>query len=114
MTDLRRLNELLERCPYPLPNIDDVIWKVGGFTYDTCLDLNRGYYNFAFDSESIKLCAIILPCEKSSLKRTSAWANWARAMALKSFIIFLFSEKNSDRKFFWFKQNSTESKNEKP
>ena len=61
LTDLRKLNELLERNPYPLPNIDDIIWKVGGFTYATCFDLNRGYYHFKINTESQKLCSIILP-----------------------------------------------------
>lgn len=41
----------------------------------------------------------MLPCEKSSLKRTSAWANWARAMALKSFIIFSFRKKTRIESF---------------
>ena len=28
------------------PNIDDTIWKINGFTFATCFDLNRGYYRF--------------------------------------------------------------------
>ena len=30
VSDLRKLNKVLERSPYLLPNIDKVIWKVGG------------------------------------------------------------------------------------
>ena len=44
-----------------LPLIDDVLWKVQGFTYATCLDLNRGYYHFELDHQSKLLCGIILP-----------------------------------------------------
>ena len=42
LSDLRKLNEQLVRNPYPLPNIDDVIFSMKGFTFATCLDLNRG------------------------------------------------------------------------
>ena len=34
---------------------------MNGFTFATCLDLNRGYYHFVLDKESQKLCGIILP-----------------------------------------------------
>jgi len=55
VTDLRRLNANLKRHPYPLPIIEDVIWRINGFTFATCLDLNRGYYHFVLDKESQKL-----------------------------------------------------------
>lgn len=61
VSDLRRLNACLERHPFPLPLIEVVIWKINGFTFATCLDLNRGYYHFELDSESRKLCGIVLP-----------------------------------------------------
>jgi len=61
VTDLRRLNANLKRHTYPLPVIEDVIWRIKGFTFATCLDLNRGYYHFVLDKESQKLCGIILP-----------------------------------------------------
>lgn len=61
LTDFRKLNEQLIRKPFPLPNIDDIIWRMQGFTYATCLDLNRGYYHFVLDDSSQKLCGIILP-----------------------------------------------------
>ena len=61
LTDLRKLNASLERQPFPLPIIDDVIWKMSGYTFATCLDLNRGYYHIVLDEESSKLCGIILP-----------------------------------------------------
>ena len=61
LTDLRKLNDQLIRSPFHLPNIDDIIWKMQGFTFATCLDLNRGYYHFRLDEASQKLCAIVLP-----------------------------------------------------
>ena len=61
ISDLRKLNACLKRDPFPLPIIEDVIWKMNGFTFATCLDLNRGYYHFVLDEKSRKLCGIILP-----------------------------------------------------
>ena len=61
VSDLRKLNACLERHPFPLPLVDEVIWKMNGFTFATCLDLNRGYYHFVLDEKSRKLCGIILP-----------------------------------------------------
>ena len=61
VSDLRKLNACLQRHPHPLPLIDEVIWRMNGFTYATCLDLNRGYYHFLLDENSRKLCGIVLP-----------------------------------------------------
>jgi hypothetical protein len=46
ITDLRRLNLCVERKPFPLPLIDETVWKIQGFTYATCFDLNCAYYHF--------------------------------------------------------------------
>jgi transposase InsO family protein len=61
ITDLRRLNQCLEREPFPLPLIDETLWKIQGFTFATCFDLNRGYYHFPLDEPSQKLCGLVLP-----------------------------------------------------
>eukprot|EP00957_Ditylum_brightwellii_P063117 4791236-Ditylum_brightwellii.AAC.1 len=61
LTNLRKLNESILRNPYPLPNTHDIVWKMQGFTYATCLDLNWGYYHFALDTFAQRLCAIVLP-----------------------------------------------------
>ena len=45
VTDFRQLNKALKRKPFPIPNIQDILQKIGGFTYATALDLNMGYYN---------------------------------------------------------------------
>ena len=35
VTDFRRLNKALKRKPFPIPNIQDILQKLGGFTYAT-------------------------------------------------------------------------------
>ena len=72
VSDLQKLNEAIERDASPLPVIDDVIWKMDGFTYATYLDLNKGYYHFVLSEDSRKLLGIILP-----------WGNIARHVCLK-------------------------------
>ena len=69
VSDLRKLNTVLQREPFPLPVVDEVIWKMNGFTYATCLDINRGYYHFELDEASSKLCGIVLPWGTYCYKR---------------------------------------------
>ena len=47
VTDFRQLNKALKRKPFPIPNIQDILQKLGGFTYATALDLNMGYIKFS-------------------------------------------------------------------
>jgi hypothetical protein len=61
ITDLRKLNQCIERNPYPLPLIDETLWKIQGFTYASCFDLNRGYYHFPLDEYFQRLCGLVLP-----------------------------------------------------
>eukprot|EP00957_Ditylum_brightwellii_P011047 837541-Ditylum_brightwellii.AAC.1 len=60
LTNLQKSNKSILCSPYPLPNIDDTIWKMQGFTYAMCRDLNCGYYHFALDQFAQQLCAIVL------------------------------------------------------
>jgi hypothetical protein len=69
VTDFRQLNKALKRKPYPIPNIQDILQKLGGFTYATALDLNMGYYNIRLDAYSSSLCTLILPWGKYKYKR---------------------------------------------
>jgi len=64
VTDFRQLNKALKRKPFPIPNIQDILQKIGGFTYATALDLNMGYYNIRLDPTSASLCTLILPWGK--------------------------------------------------
>ena len=47
----RKFNEALERDTFPLPVIDDVIWKLQCFSFATCFNLNQEYYHFAIDEK---------------------------------------------------------------
>ena len=69
VTDFRQLNKALKRKPFPIPNIQDILQKIGGFTYATALDLNMGYYNIRLDPYSSSLCTLILPWGKYRYKR---------------------------------------------
>ena len=42
LTDFRQLNKRLQRKPYPIPKILDMMQTLQGFTYATTLDLNMG------------------------------------------------------------------------
>ena len=69
VTDFRQLNKALKRKPFPIPNIQDILQKLGGFTYATALDLNMGYYNIRLDPYAASLCTLILPWGKYQYKR---------------------------------------------
>ena len=60
VSDLRKLDGAIEHNAFPLPVIDDVIWKMNGFQFATCLDLTRGYYHFVLSPNSRKRFGIIL------------------------------------------------------
>jgi hypothetical protein len=64
VSDFRRLNSMLKRKPYPIPNIQDTLHKLGGFTFATSLDLNMGYYTIRLSTGSSRLCTIVLPWGK--------------------------------------------------
>jgi hypothetical protein len=64
VSDFRKLNSLLKRKPFPIPKIQDVLQKLGGFTFATSLDLNMGYYTIRLTPGSSRLCTIIFPWGK--------------------------------------------------
>ena len=45
LADLREINKVIKRKPFPLPKITDMLQKLEGFMYATSLDLNMGYYH---------------------------------------------------------------------
>jgi hypothetical protein len=45
LADLREVNKVVKRKPFPLPKITDMLQKLEGFMYATSLDLNMGYYH---------------------------------------------------------------------
>ena len=64
ITDFRKLNQLIKRKPYPIPNIRDTLLELEGFTFGTSLDLNMGYYHIELDPDSRKYCTIVFPFGK--------------------------------------------------
>lgn len=64
INDFRELNKRIQRLPYPIPKIQDILLKLEGFTYATSLDLNMGYYHIRLSPESTKLCTLIFPWGK--------------------------------------------------
>ena len=45
ISDFRELNKRIQRHPFPIPKIQDLMLKLEGFQYGTSLDLNMGYYD---------------------------------------------------------------------
>jgi hypothetical protein len=43
VSHFRKLNALLQRQPFPIPKLGDMIRSMEGFTFTTALDLNMGY-----------------------------------------------------------------------
>ena len=61
VTDYHRVNKYIKRNHHPLPNIIDTIMTLGSFQYETCIDLNMGYYAMEMDELAKKICTIVLP-----------------------------------------------------
>jgi hypothetical protein len=64
LADLRELNKVIKRKPYPLPKISDLLQKLEGFMYATSLDLNMGYYHLLLTPFARRLCTVVLPWGK--------------------------------------------------
>jgi transposase InsO family protein len=61
ITDFRELNKYIQRKPWPMPHINDMIQDVGHYKYVTALDLSMGYYHFKLDAELSELSTFMLP-----------------------------------------------------
>ena len=64
LTDLRELNKLIKRKPFPIPKVQEMLLKLEGFTYATSIDLNMGYYHTRLSPGSSRLCTMVLPFGK--------------------------------------------------
>ena len=60
VTDFHKLNLQIQRHPYPLPDVKDVLRCMEGFTYATCFDVNMGYCHTLLDKDSQEIYSIIL------------------------------------------------------
>ena len=61
VSDFRRLNRLLRKSKYFLPNIPTIMQKRAGFRFITKIDISMGFYTFALTPESQSLCVIVTP-----------------------------------------------------
>jgi hypothetical protein len=64
IADLREVNKVIKRKPFPLPKITNMLPKLEGFMNATSLDLNMGYYHMLLTPFSSRLCTIVLPWGK--------------------------------------------------
>jgi hypothetical protein len=68
INDFRELNKRINRKPFPIPNIQDMLLNLEGFQYATSLDLNMGYYHIKLCLDSKKLCTLVFPFGKYKMQ----------------------------------------------
>ena len=61
ITDFRRLNQMVVRTPFPLPNIQETLSTLGNFKWATVIDLVMGYYHMPLSDKVRQYCGIVLP-----------------------------------------------------
>jgi hypothetical protein len=61
ITDFRQLNKWIQRRPWPMPHISDLIQDIGRYKYVTAVDLSMGYYHFELDEELSEMTTFMLP-----------------------------------------------------
>lgn len=59
--DYRKLNTITVKDRYPLPNIEDLINKLGGYKYFCGLDMKQGYYQIPLTKDTIDKTTFITP-----------------------------------------------------
>jgi hypothetical protein len=64
LAELREVNKVIKRKPYPLPQIADMLQKLEGFMYATSLDLNMGFYHMLLTPFARRLCTTVPPWGK--------------------------------------------------
>jgi hypothetical protein len=64
LTDFRRLNTQLERCPYPIPKISTLLQGIPKFFMVSSLDMSMGYYSTVLEDSSSKCTAFVVPWGK--------------------------------------------------
>ena len=64
VTDFWKMNKAIEREPFPIPRVLDIMHKLGKFKSVTALDLSQGFYTIPLDEESQKICTTVTPWGK--------------------------------------------------
>ena len=59
--DFRKLNSVTRRDMYPLPRVDDVLERLAGAKYFTCLDLKSGYWQVPVSVKDRHKTAFVTP-----------------------------------------------------
>ena len=62
--DFRRLNSVTEADPYPIPQVDELIDRLGNAKFITTLDLTKGYWQVPLAPESRAKTAFVTPFGK--------------------------------------------------
>jgi hypothetical protein len=89
ISDFRKLNKILIRKIFPLPNIHDTLTKRKGYKYFTKIDISMCYYTFELDEESSYLCVIVTPFGKFRYLRLPMGIACAPDLAKKLCQVFL-------------------------
>jgi hypothetical protein len=59
--DYRRVNAVSKGDAYPLPRLDDLVDRLGGATYITTLDANKGYWQVLLTERARAISAFVTP-----------------------------------------------------
>ena len=62
LIDLREINKLIERNPFPLPKIVETLKKIEKFVSATAIDLSQGYYHILMSKKAQKVLSTVLSC----------------------------------------------------
>jgi Reverse transcriptase (RNA-dependent DNA polymerase)/RNase H-like domain found in reverse transcriptase len=69
IADFREPNTRIKRKPFPIPKIQDMLYKLEGFMHATSLDLNMGYYHIELSRLASSYCTVVLPWGKYEYAR---------------------------------------------
>ena len=58
ISDIRKLNEMIVRKPYPLPKIQDIMNNRGTYKWFIKIDLSMMFYCFELDQSIKSMCII--------------------------------------------------------
>ena len=62
--DYRAFNAISKTYIWPMPQIDDILAKLGKAKFFTALNLRSGYHHIALDKDAIKKTAFVTPFSK--------------------------------------------------